>query len=344
MANIEISVVIPSYNRRDSLGEMLKSLSSQTYACGQFEAIVVVDGSSDGTWEMLHEMRVPYALRPVYQEQSGPSAARNHGAHLAQGNVLLFLDDDLLPETQLIEEHAMMHKETPHAVVLGRFLPVQGQNGAMKGGWNASEDRLLKKHYGAMLQGKRPPAGRRLYSGNFSVPREDFMAVGGFDQSLTRGEDVELGFRLEEAGLHFHFNPRAAAVHRGYRDFASWCKSAYLYGRGDVLLARHKQRSHIFFYIYTGYHTRPVPLRWLVKLGMGRERIHWSLVRTVRFGADALFKVGLGWSAHYGYSAIFWLRYWQGVVDEIGGPAVFRQYGRQFGRHQATRSRQGRAA
>ena len=174
MGTIEVSVVIPTYNRKDTLRDMLEALSRQTLAREKFEVIVVVDGSTDGTWEMLQEIATPYALKPHYQENaalasavfsSGVSVARNRGAGIARGQVLLFLDDDLLPLPELLEAHAGFHRRDPTAVVLGRLLP--SDETAKKRGWNRWEERVLQNHYKLMTKGDRPPAGWRLYSATF---------------------------------------------------------------------------------------------------------------------------------------------------------------------------------
>ena len=89
MSQIEVSVVIPTYNRKQILKDMLESLCQQTMPADRFEVIVVVDGSTDGTWEMLQEIDTPYGLTSLYQENaglgssvfsSGVSVARNKGA------------------------------------------------------------------------------------------------------------------------------------------------------------------------------------------------------------------------------------------------------------------------
>ena len=132
MGYIEVSVVIPTYNRRDVLRDMLMSLARQTLPCERYEVVVVVDGSTDGTWEMLQELETPYQLSSHYQTNaglgsevfsSGVSVARNRGARLAQGQVVLFMDDDLDALPELLEEHARVHRTVLNAVVLGCLLP-----------------------------------------------------------------------------------------------------------------------------------------------------------------------------------------------------------------------------
>ena len=334
MGAIEVSVVIPTYNRSGILRDMLEALSRQTLPPASFKVLVVVDGSTDGTWEMLRALEMPYRLRLLYQENaglgsgvfsSGVSVARNRGADLAEGRVVLFLDDDLLPVPELLDEHAQVHRKDKHAVVLGRLLPTD--KSASKRGWNLWEERILEKHYRLMASGERPPAGWRLYSSNFSVSLELFRQLDGFDLAMghIRGEDVELGFRLEDAGARFYFAPAAAAVHRGYRSFPSWCNSAYILGVRDVVLAKEKGHPQLLQRISGSYRRKPVAVQWAVACSVGRRRVQDALVHATKAGAGALSWLGFRRLAHMGYSVIFNLCYWHGVSDELGGRHSFRR-------------------
>lgn len=327
MSAPEVSVVVPTHNRRKLLQEMLEALPTQTYRTSGFEVVVVVDGSSDGTWEMLQAIRVPYEFHAVRQEQSGPSTARNLGVRSARGEVLLFLDDDLLPQPQLLDAHFSMHRADRTAVVLGRFLPAPEEK---KNGWDIWEEQIFAKHYKAMEDGRRPPAGRRLYSGNFSIRRELFSAVGGFDERLRRGEDVELGFRLEKAGARFYFNSAAAAVHRGYRSFDSWVDSAHVYGRTDVLLTSGKENPHRLEQVLAWYMRQPIATQLVVGLCIRRTRARLALVAALRAAADGFTGLRLSWLARYGYSAIYKIQYWHGVAEQMGGSRAFGDRLRHF--------------
>lgn len=320
MSTPELSIVIPTHNRQHMLKEMLLSIQDQSLASTQFEVLVVDDGSSDGTQEMLRDLQVSYVLRPLQQAQAGPAAARNHAAQLASGRVLLFLDDDLLPQRELFAEHLRGHLDDQPAVVLGHLLPVQG---GTKPGWQVWEERIFANHYRALRSGRRPPAGRRLYSGNFSVGRAAFCATGGFDIQLQRGEDVELGLRLEQAGAQFSYNPAAAAIHRGVRSFNSWTNSAYLYGRCDVQLTTLRGHPNVFSEIFRWYFHQPPIARLAVSLCQSRSALRRAVLQGMRTTSGLLTALRLHSFAHGGYSGIYKLQYWQGVADELGGRAEF---------------------
>lgn len=321
MSTPELSIVIPTHDRSDLLKEMLLTLAQQTYPARDFEVLVVLDGCTDGSQQMLEGLETSYALRILSQQQSGPSAARNRGAMAAHGRVLLFMDDDLLPLPHFLQEHMRYHALDTQALVLGRLLPTKG---GRKKGWHLWEERVFEKHYRAMREGRRPPAGRRLYSGNFSLGREHFLKVFGFDERLKRGEDIELGFRLERAGLHFSFNPEAAAIHRGHRSFPSWCNSAYLYGRSDVQLARDRGHPQALSEVLRWYHRQPAVARLAVRICQSRGLLRHAAIIGLRNAAGILSMLKLRRAAHACYSGIFKLQYWQGVADEMGSRAAFQ--------------------
>src|SRR4030042_1621138 len=109
------SVIIPTYNRKEKLEKCLKALFRQTYPRSRYEIIVVDDGSSDGTQEMVKrkEKRSPVPLHFIRQENSGPARARNVGIRESQGDLLLITGDDILAERTLLEEHWRFHWKYP---------------------------------------------------------------------------------------------------------------------------------------------------------------------------------------------------------------------------------------
>src|ERR1017187_3766715 len=95
-AFVRISVIIPTFQRRNLLRRALNAVFAQDFPPSEVEVIVVIDGSQDGTLEMLRELRPSCRLRFLYQENKGQAAAKNAGIQLAEGEILFFLDDDIL--------------------------------------------------------------------------------------------------------------------------------------------------------------------------------------------------------------------------------------------------------
>jgi len=116
----DASLVIPTYNKRDFLELTLASLVNQTYIHDKFEVIVVDDGSADGTDELFSaSTHFPLQLVYVKQENAGRSAARNAGIVKAQGEKIIFIDDDQIVPPQFIESHLRLHQENQNLVVAG---------------------------------------------------------------------------------------------------------------------------------------------------------------------------------------------------------------------------------
>src|SRR5438045_2289438 len=115
MDHPSFSIVIPTYQRRELVCEAVRALCRIKYE-GTFEIIIVVDGSTDGTAGALARMEYPVRLRLIEDENGGLAQARNRGASEAQGEILLFLDDDMMCESSILEEHASSYRAGADAV------------------------------------------------------------------------------------------------------------------------------------------------------------------------------------------------------------------------------------
>ena len=119
MNSTRFSVIIPTYQRRGLAVDSVSALANQRFHSG-FEVIVVVDGSTDGSAEALRELKLPFSYAVLEQPNSGASVARNHGAAIARGEILLFLDDDMEAHPRLLAEHDKRHRDGAD-VVLGNI-------------------------------------------------------------------------------------------------------------------------------------------------------------------------------------------------------------------------------
>jgi GT2 family glycosyltransferase/peptidoglycan/xylan/chitin deacetylase (PgdA/CDA1 family) len=223
-----ISAIIPSYNRRDALARCLTTLLDQDVPCDQYEIVVVVDGSSDGTSEMLQSFGARTQLVVVEQENRGQTAALNAGVNAASGEIILFLDDDLLCDRGLISAHTAAHEPAAQefagpTVVIGRMLSVLGSSPTAA---ELSVHDDLEKNYSQLLNDPVLKWPDSAWAGpNCSMPRATFLAAQGYDEKLfpRRWEDVDLGLRLWKMGVHFRFEPRAITSHTWVKsDRQSW--------------------------------------------------------------------------------------------------------------------------
>ena len=205
-----ISIVIPSHNRSASLKRLLDKLEAQTYPSHLMQVIVVADGCKDATVSMLQHHKTSYELTYLVLSGEGAAIARNKGAALATGALLLFIDDDIDPSENLVEAHVNAH-QNENTVVIG-YLPFAASS---KPGFFTVN---LWSWWEKKFQQMRNPAYRYSYedllSGNFSLSTNLFRQMHGFDSELRCREDYELGIRLIQSDATFVFCKEAWGYHR----------------------------------------------------------------------------------------------------------------------------------
>jgi glycosyltransferase involved in cell wall biosynthesis/peptidoglycan/xylan/chitin deacetylase (PgdA/CDA1 family) len=197
------SIVMPTYQRRDVVSEAVRALGRLDYD-GEVELITVVDGSTDGTAQALAQIQLPFPFRVVEQANGGPAEARNRGAALARNEVILFLDDDMICEPDLLRQHARLHREGAAAVIGDTPIHPASPPGFLP----ESIARWI-----ASTSVRSPLSPFDIFSGQLSVRRSAFEEIGGFDPTLTRAgafgnEDADFGVELLE-GYDVRHNPAA---------------------------------------------------------------------------------------------------------------------------------------
>ncbi|MGB6767957.1 MAG: glycosyltransferase [Methyloceanibacter sp.] len=217
---MKISAVISTYNRRDSLAQCLSTLSDQDLLPHEYEAVVVVDGSNDGTVEMLRGLRTSHELVVVMLEENrGLAAARNAGASRANGEILLFLDDDLSCDRHLLSAHLAAHEGgVAEKLIMGPILPASERPLRFA---SEEKDTELRKYFESLSGAAKPQwPDHACVGANCSMRRSTFSRCDGYDEVrfARHMEDVDLGVRLWKRGVKFRFEPRATTTHR-------WCQS-----------------------------------------------------------------------------------------------------------------------
>jgi peptidoglycan/xylan/chitin deacetylase (PgdA/CDA1 family)/GT2 family glycosyltransferase len=208
-----------------------------------FDVVVAVDGSIDGTADALATLETSFPLVVVEQPNGGRATAVNAGAAAARGELLLFLDDDMSADPKLLSEHDRSHREGADAVM--GDLPLDPSSPANLlswgvGWWARSRCERLSA----------PGAEIRLddlLTGQMSISRAVYEELGGFDVNFTReglfgGEDIDFGYRLLGAGMKVVFNPGAITFQ--YYDVSpvEYLKRASEAGRSDwELVAKHPE-------------------------------------------------------------------------------------------------------
>jgi glycosyltransferase involved in cell wall biosynthesis len=234
---VDLSVIIPTHNRVDVLGETLERLAAQETK-SSFELVVVDDGSTDGTVATLRSLaraaRVPMCV--MEQAQRGPAAARNRGIEAARGAVSLFLGDDTRPRADLVERHARFHRRRPEpqAALLGRveWAPESPPTPFME--WLHTG---IQFDFAQIRDPDDVPASC-FYTANVSVKTAFVRAHGGFDEAFPHAafEDLELGFRLERAGMRLVYDAGAVVEHWHPVDLRAVLTRMRTLGRSAVLL------------------------------------------------------------------------------------------------------------
>ena len=310
-----VSVVVPTYNRQASLQRLLEALARQTVPAAQLELLVVDDGSSDGTREWLGRQSPDFALRVLEQSHSGPAAARNLGVRHASGEVILFLDDDVLPGPELVRRHLAVRAAEGDVVVIGPMLPPPDWARPV---WVRWEEAQLLKQYRDMIAGRYACTARQFYTGNASLSRRRFLDTGGFDPRYRRAEDVELAYRLDQQGARFVFDPQAAVLHYAWRSFQAWSRTPRQYGAYDVMMDREEGHGALRDAL-TEFHTRHPLNRALARLLVGHNALIAGVVTGLGWVARAADRQAGAGLAAAALSAAFNLLYWQGLSDELGG-------------------------
>jgi glycosyltransferase involved in cell wall biosynthesis len=311
---VRFSIVTPTKRRPQSLLRMLEALARQDYPFDYFEVIVVADGDDDDLMNVLSRSRYPYRLRAVSQVQSGPAAARNRGLDEAAEPFALFIDDDVLPATSLVRQHAETHR-VPDLVVIG---PLLAATAARPAPWAVWEWATLKQQYRAMEAGDWPPTPRQFYTGNASVRLDHVRAIGGFNPRFRRGEDVELAWRLHERGLRFVFNPLAKGEHLAERTFEAWLNAAHEYGRTDVMLERIRTGRDLPGWVQPEFQGRHAYTKQLTRAVLTQPEIWRPIAACGHAAARATGRLGWETAAVHVCSALFTAAYWRGVAELLG--------------------------
>ncbi len=234
---VRISVVVPTYQRCASVRRTLEALARQTMATTEYEVIVAIDGSDDGTKEMIDRFRAPYRLSAIWQPNQGRAAARNAGSRLAEGHLIVFLDDDMEPAPGFLLAHRDAHPPGSRRAVVGP-VPIPDDPSSppvvdyRRSGMNALLDRLAQPGYQLGF--------RDVYTGNLSLPRDVLREVGAFDATfkLYGHEDYEIALRLVKAGVELGYSSQAVAYQCYDKDFPALARDCVARGHTAVLFTR----------------------------------------------------------------------------------------------------------
>lgn len=243
---VRLSVVIPTSDRSETLATTLEWLRAQEDVGGLAEIVVVDNGSTDDTPRVLADAAEGPGLpvRWLREPRPGPAAARNAGVRAADGDLILFLGDDVRPAGPgLLAGHLRAHRNG-EVGVLGRVRwdPAAGITTFME--WLDSSG--VQFDYGRLEPGPVDPA-RHLYTAHVSLPKALLREVGGFDEGFTTAalEDLDLGLRLSRRGFTLRYEPSLEGLHHHRMTYCESLRRAERIGAAAVYFhAIHGSSAH----------------------------------------------------------------------------------------------------
>jgi GT2 family glycosyltransferase len=219
----DVSVLIPTYNRRDVILACLADLDRQTLASEQMEVVVIDDGSQDDTLAAVRAAAAGMRFKVVCETQpnAGPSAARNHAMRIATGRIFLIINDDTFATPGMVAAHLRRHDEQPSEEIAAL--------GPLDISPKLPDSIFLHLHHDTYLDNlpDRYDLGWRFFmTFNISAKAALLRRSDGFDTTLRWHEDVEFGHRLARLGLRVLFVKEAIAYHYHPMDEAKYLRLA----------------------------------------------------------------------------------------------------------------------
>ncbi|HZZ00173.1 MAG TPA: glycosyltransferase [Candidatus Baltobacteraceae bacterium] len=194
------TIQLCTYNRAALLERVLDACFEQTIPERSYEVVLVNDGSTDDTPAAIERARKRANCRFVVVDQAnaGLAKGRNAGIARASGERIIFIDDDVLPLPNFVEEHLRSHASYPQAIVRGGAINVESFDDLPPPVWTI-------KNY----------SGNYFWTTNVSVPLATIRGIGGFNENFSEygWEDIDAGLRLRARGVKAVFNPKALAYH-----------------------------------------------------------------------------------------------------------------------------------
>ena len=239
MPSYFISIIIPTYNRCELLGQTLLSICKQRISKAQFEILIIDDGSSDSTSEIVKSYKSRLDIKYFFQEDKGyrVASARNLGIKNAKGDIIIFIDSGMILSDNCIKAHIDAHGNHFNKVVIGYMMglglsgnkrdrdllieTVNAMDASAAISYLISQQKCLDKRECVFdicnsNINNLPAPWVLFWTGNASVKKEGLIAAGAFDTNFDFRwgiEDVELGYRLFKNNHIFELSRSASAIH-----------------------------------------------------------------------------------------------------------------------------------
>ena len=321
-----LSVIVPTHNRAESAARLARALDSQQ-CDAPFEVVFALDGCTDDTREVLESVDLGMVPKIVELPGLGAAAARNRGAASATGELLLFVDDDVVPQPGMLDAHVASHTVRGRSAVVGLYpyapdMSVNPLDFFIRDWWHS--------RFEALADPTHTFTYRDCLTGNLSLPRREFEAVGGFDEAFQKDgrEDYDLGARLLKSGAQIRLAPDALAYHYPINRPKSLLGKRLTFGRADIYFAQ--KHPEVFWTLPISHYCRrtgwleaqfkglalSVPLRPAFMISMMGSYFEKRLDQLWNERLLRLWRRSLGFA------------YLLGAVSAVGGLREFRTFAR----------------
>ena len=248
MSSIKYTFVVPIYQRKEEVLELLESLYLSGFK--SFE-IILVDGSPDDDLSTVDkEILLKYSnlnYRRFHIPQLGISESRNLGAEKALGKYLIFLDSDIILPTNYLETVDMKLKIENIDAFGGPDTAHESFTTTQKA-INYCMTSLLTT---GGIRGRKSSVNKfRPRSFNFGIKKPVFDKLKGFDTAIKVGEDIDFSARIAEAGYHIALIPEAFVYHKRRVSIAKFYKQVFRFGAGRILLSKHHKKEMKVSYLF----------------------------------------------------------------------------------------------
>lgn len=222
---LSFSIIVPVYNRPQEIDELLKSLTKQDFQ-DDFEVVIVEDGSTDSSEELVKKYVSKLHVKYFFKENSGAGASRNFGMEKASGNYFIILDSDVIvPKHYLTEVSKALYKNYTDAfggpdAAHSSFTPLQKAI-------NYSMTSFLTT---GGIRGKKKAVGKfQPRSFNLGISKTAFKKTNGFSKQKV-GEDIDLTFRLWENGFETQLIENAFVYHKRRSTLKQFYQQTFAFG------------------------------------------------------------------------------------------------------------------
>jgi glycosyltransferase involved in cell wall biosynthesis len=242
--NVSFSIIVPVYNRPQEIDELLESLTQQDFQ-DDFEVIVVEDGSTDSSVEVVKKYTNSLQINYFFKENSGAGASRNYGMERANGNYFIILDSDVIVPTQYLTEVSKALKDN--------FTDAFGGPDAAHPNFTSLQKAINYSMTSFLttggIRGKKKGVGKfQPRSFNLGLSKAAFEKTNGFSK-LKVGEDIDLTFRLWEHGFKTQLIERAFVYHKRRSTIKQFFKQTFAFGTArPVLNKRYPDTAKITYW------------------------------------------------------------------------------------------------